>query len=69
MLRAFWDQVVWLRGGVAYTGASQYPHLVTDNFGVSCWRKFPRSVGLWHYGPELQESAEDKAERLIAEQL
>jgi len=24
--------------------------------------------GLWHYGPELQESAEDKAERLIAEE-
>lgn len=43
--------------------------LGSEEFRKELLAQVDQKRGRWHYGPELQESAEAKAERLIAEEL
>jgi putative transposase len=41
----------------------------SDQFRRELLAQVSQKRGLWHYGPELQESAEDRAERVIEREL
>ena len=43
--------------------------LGSEEFRKELLAQVDQKRGRWHYGPELQESAEAKAERLLAEEL